>query len=141
MGERTFEITSWGTKDGYSTAHVNWIESTDTPETDEEAAECARKVPVGFQCKFTIVKKEIVLGTFQLQEVCQSVVRARGNRYLEAVDAQVGPMPSSPGTSSMVVCDLVVSSTITYNFEQDISTSLNLLMSHFKWQGGSNPNF
>ena len=44
MGERTFEIKSWGTKDGYSTATVNWLESTDTAETEEEAAECARKV-------------------------------------------------------------------------------------------------
>ena len=43
MGERTFEIKSWGTKDGYSTATVNWLESTDTAETEEEAAECARK--------------------------------------------------------------------------------------------------
>ena len=44
MGERTFEIRSWGTKDGYSTAHVNWLESTDTAETEQEAAECAQKV-------------------------------------------------------------------------------------------------
>ena len=44
MGERTFEIKSWGTKDGYSTATVNWLESTDTAETEEEAAECAQKV-------------------------------------------------------------------------------------------------
>ena len=43
VGERTFEIKSWGTKDGYSTATVNWLESTDTAETEEEAAECAQK--------------------------------------------------------------------------------------------------
>lgn len=74
VGERTFEIRSWGTKDGYSTAHVNWLESTDTSETEQEAAECAQK----------------------LREVCQNVAQARGPRYLEAVDSQVGPMPSSP---------------------------------------------
>ena len=44
VGERTFEIRSWGTKDGYSTAHVNWLESIDTSETEQEAAECAQKV-------------------------------------------------------------------------------------------------
>ena len=44
MGERTLEIRSWGTKDGYSTAHVNWLESIDTSETEQEAAECAQKV-------------------------------------------------------------------------------------------------
>ena len=44
VGERTFEIKSWGTKDGYSTATVNWLESTDTAETEEEEVPAKKEI-------------------------------------------------------------------------------------------------
>merc|ERR1719163_65452 len=72
VGERTFRILEWGSKDGYAVADVEFLPTATT--SPEEAAQAA------------------VWGD-QLRRECLRVLRERGPRYQQAVEAQIGAMP------------------------------------------------